>query len=122
MPTLRIGAATLTGAGVLAATADPVSSVVLAVALFLLGLGWSLCLVAGNTMLVDAVPLARRPQAQGNADLLVGLAGATGRLGSGFLLGAASFAAVGLFAAVTSVVFLGPRWIRETPVAAEAGG
>jgi MFS family permease len=111
MATLRAGAATLTGAGALAATADPASSAVLAIALFLLGLGWSLCLVAGSTLVVDAVPLARRPQAQGNADLLVGIAGATGGLGSGFLLGAAGFAAVGLLAAVISVVFLGPRWI-----------
>ena len=113
MATLRTGAVTLTAAGVLAATADPASSAVLAVALFLLGLGWSLCLVAGSTMLVDSVPLAGRPQAQGKADLLVGLAGAPGGLGSGFLLGAAGFAAVGLLAAVISVVFLGPRWISE---------
>lgn len=111
VPTLRVGALTLTSAGLLAATADPSSSIVLAIALFLLGLGWSLCLVAGSTLVVDAVPLAQRPQAQGNADLLVGLAGATGGLGSGFLLGAAGFAAVGLLGAIVSVVFLGPRWV-----------
>lgn len=120
MPTLRIGAATLTGAGALAALADPSSSVILAVALFILGLGWSLCLVAGSTMLVDAVPVARRAQAQGNADLLLGLAGATGGLGSGFLLGAAGFAAVGLLAAIISVVFLGPRWVRGPDASADA--
>lgn len=121
MPTLRVGAATLTAAGILAAFADPASSVVLAGALFLLGLGWSLCLVAGSTLLVDAVPLARRPQAQGKADLMLGLAGATGGLGSGFLLGAAGFAAVGLLAAVISVVFLGPRWVSDAGVTADAG-
>lgn len=113
MTTLRIGAAILTAAGVLAATADPASSVLLTFALFLLGLGWSFCLVAGSALLIDAVPIARRASAQGNADLLVGLAGATGGLGSGFLLGAAGFAAVGLLAAVISVVFLGPRWVRS---------
>ena len=119
MLTLRLGAGTLTAAGALAALADPGSSAVLALALFLLGLGWSLCLVAGTTMLVDAVPLARRPRAQGNAELLVGLAGATGGLGSGFLLGAAGFAAVGLLAAVISVVFLGPKWVGGGPVAVD---
>ena len=113
VPTLRVGAAVLTSAGVLAAVADPESSTLLACALFLLGLGWSLCLIAGSTLLVDAVPLAQRPQAQGNADLLVGLAGATGGLGSGVILGAASFAALGLLAAVISVVFLGPRWLSR---------
>ncbi len=112
MPTLRAGAATLTLAGALAALADPGSRAVLSVALFLLGLGWSLCLVAGSTMVVDAVPLTRRARAQGNVDLLIGIAGATGGLGAGFLLGAASFAALGLLAAVISVVFLGPRWLR----------
>ncbi len=122
MFTLRAGAGTLTAAGVLAALADPASSVVLAVALFLLGLGWSLCLVAGSTMLVNAVPLARRAQAQGDADLLVGLAGATGGLGSGVLLGAAGFAAVGLLAAVIAVVFLGPRWVSAGTAATDTGG
>ena len=120
MPTIRLGAGTLTAAGALAALADPASSVVLATALFLLGLGWSLCLVAGSTLLVDAVPLARRARAQGNADLLLGVAGATGGLGSGFLLGAASFAAVGLLAAVIAVVFLGPRWVRDATVPVDA--
>ncbi|WP_217924031.1 MFS transporter [Miltoncostaea oceani] len=122
MATVRAGAVTLTAAGVLAAAADPASSVVLAIALFLLGLGWSLCLVAGSALVVDAVPLARRPQAQGNADLLVGLAGATGGLGSGVVLGAAGFAAVGLLAAVISVVFLGPRWVHPPAAPADATG
>ncbi len=122
MPTLRIGASILTGAGVLAGVADPASSVVLSVALFLLGLGWSFCLVAGSTLLVDSVPLAHRAQAQGDADLLVGLAGATGGLGSGFLLGAAGFAAVGLLAAVISIVFLGPRWVADGRGAADQPG
>ncbi len=120
MPTLRFGAGALTAAGALAAFADPASSVVLGGALFLLGLGWSLCLVAGSTLLIDAVPVARRAQAQGKADLMLGLAGALGGLGSGFLLGAAGFAAVGLLAAVISVVFLGPRWVREATVPADA--
>lgn len=117
LPTLRAGAVTLTAAGVLAVVADPASSVLLGVALFLLGLGWNLCLVSGSTLVVDAVPLDRRPRAQGNADLLMGVAGATGGLGSGFVLAAAGFAAVGLAAAVISVVFLGPRWVAA-PAAA----
>jgi MFS family permease len=122
MPTLRAGAGTLASAGALAALADPGASAVLALALFLLGLGWSLCLVAGSALLVDAVPLERRAQAQGNADLLVGAAGATGGLGSGFMLGAAGFAAVALLAAVISVVVLARRWAADAPAAGEAGG
>ena len=77
-------------------------------------------MVAGSTLIVDAVPLSRRPQAQGDADLLLGLFGAAGGLGSGVLLGAAGFAAVALLAIVISVVFLGPRWIRDVETPADA--
>jgi MFS family permease len=84
--TLQLGAGALLAAGVLGALADPRAVPLLTVALFLLGLGWSLSLVAGSALLTDAVPLDRRAQAQGNADLLVGLAGATGGLGSGLVL------------------------------------
>ena len=58
--------------------ARPASVAALTAALFLLGLGWSLSLVEGSTLLTAAVPLPQRARAQGNADLLVGLAGATG--------------------------------------------
>ncbi|WP_425517126.1 MFS transporter [Miltoncostaea marina] len=112
MPALRAGAACLTAAGLLAALADPSATAALMTALFLLGLGWSLCLVAGSALLVDAVPLERRTGAQGRSDLLMGLAGATGGLGSGAVLGAAGFSALALAAAVVSMVVLGPRWVR----------
>jgi MFS family permease len=95
-PLIAASGVTLLGAGLLAATAPPDSVVLLAVALVLLGLGWNLGLVAGTALLTDAVPLQRRARTQGTVDLCVALAGATGGIGSGLVVAASSFAALGL--------------------------
>ncbi len=92
--TIVAGAGVLATAGVVAALADPDGRAGLTVALFLLGLGWSLCLVAGSALLTDAVPLSIRPQAQGNADLLVGLSAASASAGSGVVLDLAGWVAI----------------------------
>lgn len=104
--TLRLGAATLVAAGLLGAFAPGDSVVLLTLALFLLGLGWSLSLVGGSTLLTEALPLAFRARGQGNADLLVGLAGASGGLGSGLVLTLAGFAALGVLTAVVAAGLL----------------
>jgi MFS family permease len=105
--TIRAGAATLGAAGLLGAVASPRSAGALGVALFLLGLGWSLALVGGSALLTDTVPLAQRAQAQGRADLFVGLAGAAGGLGSGLVFALSGFAAIGLLAAAVAVALVG---------------
>jgi MFS family permease len=51
----------------------------LAVALFLLGLGWNLCYVAGSALLSDALTPAEKGRMQGFNDLLVGGAAARRR-------------------------------------------
>jgi MFS family permease len=58
---------------------------VLAVALFLLGLGWNFCYVAGAALLTDTLTLAERGRMQGTIDLLVGMVSALGSLQSGAL-------------------------------------
>jgi MFS family permease len=103
---LRLGAIVLASAGVLGAVASPHSSTLLTLALFLLGFGWSLSLVSGSALLTDAIPLELRARAQGDADLLVGMAGATGGLGSGLILALAGFAALGLLAAAVAAALL----------------
>ena len=115
--TLQLGAGALLAAGVLGALADPRTVPLLTVALFLLGLGWSLSLVAGSALLVDAVPLDRRAQAQGNADLLVGLAGATGGLGAGLVLALSGFAVIALGTAAVAVLLLAAGRRRATATA-----
>ena len=59
--------------------------------LFLLGLGWSCTMVAGSTLIVEAIPLAERPAAQGASDLVMGLAAAGGGALSGVVVGSLGF-------------------------------
>ncbi|MFP5353133.1 MAG: MFS transporter [Actinomycetota bacterium] len=95
----RMGAVrvALMGLGLLIAAASigalvPASShMALALALFLLGLGWSLAFVAGSGMLAGELPVAQRMRMQGNVDTLMWTAGATASLSSGLLLEAFSY-------------------------------
>ncbi len=76
----------------------------LAFALLLLGLGWNFCFVGGSTLLSDQLTPAVRARVQGFNDLLVGLAGAVGSLGSGVVSAAAGYPGVGLFSGFLALV------------------
>ena len=60
----------------------------LALALFLLGLGWNFCYVAGGALLTDTLTLAERGRMQGSNDVVIALVSAAGNLGSGLLFAA----------------------------------
>jgi MFS family permease len=80
----------------------------LALALFLLGLGWNFCFVSGSSLLTDVLRPQERARIQGSNDLLVGLTGAAASLGSGQLfarLGYASMAGIGAGIAAGLLVF-----------------
>jgi MFS family permease len=110
---ILIGSATL----LLACIAAPLSPDVLplAVALFLLGLGWNFCFVGGSALLADQLSPAERAHTQGFNDLLVGLASAIGSLGSGFVFAASSYTVISIVAGVISLVPLGMAllWVRK---------
>lgn len=76
----------------------------LAVALFLLGLGWNLAYVAGSTLLSDQLSPGERAKTQGFNDLLLNLASAFSQLASGVVYAAGGFEIMGLAAAATAVV------------------
>lgn len=59
--------------------------------LFLLGAGWSCCLVGGSSMLSESLPLDSRPAAQGFSDLMMNVCGATGAVVAGGVMGATSY-------------------------------
>jgi MFS family permease len=88
----------LTGVGILAAScvvsglapADDVP--MLAVGLFLLGLGWSFTLIAGSTLVSDDVEEAERPAVQGLSDLTMNVAAAVGGAAAGFIVAGWSYA------------------------------
>ncbi len=107
-------AVTLLLTGIVASLAPPSSVAWLAVALGLLGLGWSLGIVSGTAMLASSLPAATRARTQGSVDLAVALAGAAGGMGSGFVVASTSYAVLalggGLLAlALLPVIALGAR-------------
>lgn len=101
----------------LACIAAPLSPNVLplAVSLFLLGLGWNFCFVGGSALLADQLSPAERARTQGTNDLLVGLASATGSLGSGILFAISSYTVIAIVAGVISLVPLSMSllWMRK---------
>ena len=82
--------------------------------LFMVGLGWSLCFVAGNAILADVTRPQERGRAMGANDLLVGLTGALASLTGGLLLGGAGYLTVGAVGLALGVVpFLLALRLRE---------
>jgi MFS family permease len=112
-PVILIGASTL----LLACITAPLSPNVfpLAVALFLLGLGWNFCFVGGSALLADQLSPLERSRTQGVNDLLVGLASATGSLGSGFVFALSNYTVIAMVAGVLALVpfLMSLFWIRR---------
>lgn len=77
-----------------------------AFALFLLGLGWNLCYVAGSALLTDALTPAEKGRMQGFNDLLVGGAAASATILGGLLMAQAGYLAMGLAGAAVSAPLL----------------
>ncbi|TDB74475.1 MFS transporter [Micromonospora sp. KC721] len=99
------GIATLLAACAVAGTAGH-HTPLLSVGLVLLGLGWSGTMVAGSTLLSEAVPTDVRPGVQGLSDLTMGLAGAGAAAASGFVMRVAGYPTLTLLAAIAVVPLL----------------
>jgi MFS family permease len=112
---ILIGAFTL----LLACITAPLSPNVfpLAIALFLLGLGWNFCFVGGSALLADQLSPVERSRTQGTNDLLVGLASGTGSLGSGFIFAASNYTVIAIVAGVLAFIPLSMSllWMRKKP-------
>lgn len=78
----------------------------IAFALFLLGLGWNLCYVAGSALLTDALTPAEKGRMQGFNDLLVGGAAASATIVGGLIMANAGYLAMGLAGAAVSAPLL----------------
>ncbi len=103
--------AMVTGACILLASAilSPLANtlVVTAVALFLLGLGWSFAYVAASSMLTSSLSPAERPRTQGISETLVAVAGIIGSLGTGPTYGWGGILAVSMTGLVLSLFLVG---------------
>lgn len=118
-PVILAGAAVL----ILACLSAGISPQVLplSVALFLLGLGWNFCYVAGSSLLADQLSPAERGRTQGFNDLLIGLTSAAGSLSSGIVFAAIGFGAMALVAGTVALIplLLSAWWqLRARPVPA----
>jgi MFS family permease len=107
-PTVLFGLAQLVMAAVLAGAASPHDVGAFQVGLVLLGTGWSACLVAGSTLLSEAVDDEVRATVQGASDLAMNLAGGLGGALAGLVLGLAGYPALA-FGAIALLV--GPAWL-----------
>ncbi|MBD0293011.1 MAG: MFS transporter [Jiangellaceae bacterium] len=106
IPVVAGAALTLLVAVALSGTSSEGHSAGLTAGLFLLGLGWSGCLVAGSTLLTEGVPVSERPAAQGASDLLMGLSAAAGGALAGLVVGTLGYGLLNAFASVLALGLL----------------
>ena len=97
---LSAGAVSLFVSLLLCGTAPAGASYQIGAGLFLLGLGWSLCTVAGSTLLSESAPFDARTDVQGAADLVMGLAAATAGALAGVVVGTLGYPVLTVFSAV----------------------
>ncbi|MFO7634426.1 MAG: MFS transporter [Caldilinea sp.] len=121
-PMIAFGAAVLVISSIMAAVAA--NLLALTVALFLLGLGWSFCFVAGSSLLADALHPTERGHIQGANDMLVALASGTGSLSTGAIFAGGGMIAVGAVGLGITLAFVAlAAWLsqRRAPRAVGVG-
>jgi len=122
-PSIALGVALLVAGGLIAPTS--LMTTWLALALFLIGLGWNLCYVAGSTLLSDILASSERSSIQGSMELIVNLTSASCNLLSGVILANLGYTLLGVLGAALALIPLGLlAWqslaqarlrMRETP-------
>jgi MFS family permease len=95
----RTAAVTLAAATTLAAGAGH-HHVLIAIALVLLGLGWSMATISGATLLTSAAAIDERARTQGVADMSMGVVAGIGGTVSGVVVGTVGYGALSLVGAV----------------------
>lgn len=105
IPLIIVGALVLIAASLLTATSTTVGT--LAFALFLLGLGWNFCFIAGSSLLSDSLFASERARTQGLSEMLVALAAGLAGLLTGVLFDSAGITAVSAVALGFSLVIFG---------------
>jgi MFS family permease len=105
LASLRAGALVLLAAcGLSALSSDNVA--LMFAAMFALGLGWTLALIGGSSMLTEHVPVEYRVPVQGTADLTTAVCGGLASVICGFVMNWAGFAALTLGSAVLTLPVL----------------
>jgi MFS family permease len=102
---IAIGVALLVAGGLIAPSS--LMTPWLALALFLIGLGWNVCYVAGSTLLSDILAPSERSSIQGSIELIVNLTSASCNLLSGVILANLGYALLGILGAALALTPLG---------------
>jgi MFS family permease len=120
-PVVLIGIGLLVAACAVAGTAGH-DTVRLSIGLALLGLGWSGTMVAGSTLLTEAVDVVVRPAAQGLNDIAMGVAGALAGAVSGLIVALGGYPTLALLSAlaVLPLLALALRPVHTEPALADA--
>ncbi len=108
----RLGARTMIAGGgillavsaLLSAAAGEAQAILLTTSLFLLGVGWNFCFVAGSAALQEGLALGDRLRVQGLADSVTWISGGLAALASGFVMSALSFRGLALIGAGISLI------------------
>lgn len=112
IPMLVAGGLILIASAILAPIAA--NQYMLAVALFLLGLGWNFGYVGGSSLLADALQGAERARVQGVNDSLVFFVAGFGSLSSGPLFASGGFFAVSMGGLILTLLMLFLiYWLRQ---------
>jgi MFS family permease len=86
----------------------------LAVALFLLGLGWNFTFIAGSSLMSDSLAPTERGRAQGFSESLVALASGAGSLGTGAAFAYGGLLLVSAIGLACSLAFIaGAMWLNQ---------
>jgi MFS family permease len=80
----------------------------LAIALTVLGLGWSSTMVSGSTLLSESIQVELRASAQGLSDAIMGLAGASAGATSGVIVAGWGYPMLAVFAALAAAPMIVP--------------
>ncbi|GAB3299183.1 MFS transporter [Epidermidibacterium keratini] len=105
--TVGLGAAILLVACAVSGLAADDQPVLLGIGLFLLGLGWSACMVGGSLLVTLTADEHQRPAVQGSSDMLMGLSAAIFASASGLIVAQWGYGALCLIAAILVVPMVG---------------
>lgn len=76
----------------------------LATSLFLLGLGWNMCFVAGSALLSDGLRAEERGRVQGLTDTMINLVSGVGSIGGGLIFAAAGYLTISWLSILVSLM------------------
>ena len=116
---VMVGAVVL-GAGTVISVVAGYVPVLIFAGLFLLGVGWNIGLIAGSSILTNAVPSHTRVEVQGTADLTMSFCGGIAAFSSGFIKQAWGYHMLANAATLLAGVLLVTAYTRSLRLSARA--